>query len=81
MSELPRFLICDAHDHPERHFVLHTRFPKFLAEAYENEDGSIDLKPALWLEQGEVIDAGYNARLMRQMGEWYVSELRSYDSD
>lgn len=75
---LPRFLICDSHEYPDREFVLHTQFPKFLAEAIE-KDGTIEIKPVLWLESGEVVDVGYNARLMREMGDWYYSEISSYE--
>lgn len=76
---IPRFLICDSHDQPDRHFLMHTNFPKFLAEAKENTDGTVDINVILWLEDKEVLDVSYNAKLMREMGVWYVEELNSYD--
>ena len=75
----PRFLVCDNHEDPEREFVLHTHFPKFLAEATDQVDGSILIVPILWLEAGEVMDVGYNAKLMREMGDWFADEISSYE--
>lgn len=75
---IPRFLICDTHEQPERVFVLHTQFPKFLAEATEHEDGSVDLIPVMQFDTIPA-NAASAAKLMREMGDWYVSELNSLD--
>jgi hypothetical protein len=60
-------------------FVLHTQFPKFLAEAHEVDGGIIELTPILWMDPQVFQKIGEGARLMREMGDWYYEEIRSWD--
>ena len=37
----PKFLMCDSHAEPNRAFVLHTEFPRFLCEAFVDLDSDM----------------------------------------
>jgi hypothetical protein len=52
LPELPKFLICDTHTEAERCFVLHTGFPRFLAECLVGlSDNDFAVIRRLWLEK------------------------------
>lgn len=52
LPEIPKFLICDSHSDKERAFVLHTQFPRFLAECLVGfSDSDFELIRKLWFEK------------------------------
>lgn len=75
---IPRFLVCDSHDHPELEFVLHTQFPRFLAQTRDETHEYIRLEPVMWFDSPGGLNEMQLARLMREMGDWFAREVDSY---
>lgn len=71
---IPKFLICDSHEEPEREFVLHTHFPRFLAEVIGDK-----IEPIQYYDEMNGIPVQQLARLMSEAGDWYVNEISSYE--
>lgn len=67
---LPKFLICDTHE-TDRVFVLHTQFPKFLAEAFcEFESEEEELKCKAAFPSGSSVEIDGETEVLGVV-EWY----------
>lgn len=80
MDKLPKFMICEPmpsegmNQYKEVEFILHTEFPAFVAVTDEEEDefGGLGITPIHWFQEPTGLDVSEMARLMREMGDWYV---------
>ena len=68
----PRFIIGDSPD--DRTFVIHLHHPRFVGEVDEGDDGYERIKPA-FIDDIDSMDGSAIARLMREAGDFYISEI------
>ena len=69
-AKFPKFIIGDTEDQT---FVVHLHSPKFIAELIESEDGSETFDPTFIDEP--IKDASAIAKLMREVGDFYIEEI------
>jgi hypothetical protein len=72
-DKLPRFLLCRNRSMaPGEAYVLHTQAPRLLARVQ-----GADINVVEWLDgPPPAADALALAGLMRQLGNWYLTELK-----
>jgi len=68
-SKFPKFIIGDTED---RTFVVHLHTPKFIAELIESEEGDT-FNPTFIDPPGN--NPSILARLMREVGDFYIEEI------
>ena len=75
MGKIPKFLYAKE---SERHFVIHTQFPKFIGEFIKQPDGSYTMEPEL-IDNPSVKsgDEKTFAKLMREAGDFISQKLKS----
>jgi hypothetical protein len=70
---IPKFLLCQ-NKGDKQQYVLHTQSPRFLAVVKRNADRSIDINPTEFYDN-PVVDAVSLAKLMRELGDWYSTQM------
>ena len=73
-AKFPKFIIGDTED---RTFVVHLHSPKLIAEIIVAEDGSETFDPTFIDEP--IKDASALAKLMREVGDFYIEEIERED--
>ena len=76
--ELPKFLIADNSATPDKIFILHTEYPRFLLDIETDEvEWFEDLSEE---EEGEEFDTEV-ANLIEQALDFYDGEMAQYDEE
>lgn len=76
--ELPKFLIADNSAVPDKIFILHTEYPRFLLDVETDEvEWFEDLSEE---EEGEEFDTEV-ANLIEQALDFYDSEIAQYEDE
>ena len=76
--ELPKFLIADNSATPDKIFILHTEYPRFLLDIETDEvEWFEDLSEE---EEGEEFDTEV-ANLIEQALDFYDSEMSQYEGE
>ncbi len=73
-AKFPKFIIGDTED---RTFVVHLHSPRLIAEIVVAEDGSETFDPTFIDPPGN--DPALLAKLMRQVGDFYIEEIERED--
>ena len=71
----PKWLIGDSAD--DRVFVIHLHWPRFVGEVLEDGSTAARIEP-LFIDEPDGMSAPELARLMRQAGEFYQSEMKRF---
>jgi len=70
---IEKFLLCSSSVEPGKKYILHNRHPYFLAEITNNPGGTKDIFPCLHYEPIDpATPVEVLARIMSEMGDWYV---------
>lgn len=73
--EAPKFLIADNSEFPEKMYVLHTDFPRFLLDI---ETGEIDIYEE-FEEEPDVDLESELAEIIEQAFDFFDKEMESYE--
>lgn len=74
---IPKFLIADSSTEPEKIFILHTDFPRFLLEVDSEEIEWFDE-----LEEEEDVDLEAEiTNLLEEALEFFEKEMENYNED
>lgn len=73
--ETPKFLIADNSEFPEKMYVLHTDFPRFLLDI---ETGEIDIYEE-FEEEPDVDLESELAEIIEQAFDFFDKEMESYE--
>ncbi|WP_068598888.1 hypothetical protein ACF3NR_00010 [Vaginella massiliensis] len=74
--ELPKFLIADNSEFPEKIFILHTEYPRFLLDV-ENED--VEFFEELNEEDSDAVFEEEMTALVEQAYVFFDREMDLYD--
>jgi hypothetical protein len=74
LKKFPKFIIGDSED---RTFIVHLHYPRLVAELIVEENGDEIFDPTFI--DDPVKDASALAKLMRQIGDFYVAEIERED--
>jgi hypothetical protein len=75
--ELPKFLIADNSDFPEKIFILHTEYPRFLLDV---ETDDVEWFEDLTEEEGEEFDTEV-ANLIELALDFYDKEMSELEGE
>lgn len=70
----PKFLIADAAIGDDRIYVVHLHFPRFIGECLPVGATGVEIKPD-FIDDPKGESPSAMARLLREAGEFYLSEV------
>lgn len=70
-QKYPKFVIADSAD--DRVFVIHLHHPRFIGEVKEHYLAAVNIEPDFF-DPPDGMEATEMATLMRQAGDFYMSE-------